>query len=86
MNDKELNDALNASKVIKSETFTYTIAPTREQILFVKQMTGMKNTQEALEHFAISCLEFFLLPDEVLSNIDAKISPLLDYNYGGNDE
>jgi len=44
-----------------------------ESLEFVKTLTGIGNSQEALEHFTVTCMRFSLDPKEIISKIKVDI-------------
>ena len=54
---------------------------TEEQLVLLKELTGKTTYSEAAEHFIVICLEFFLIPEQVLATIIPKVNPLMAKDY-----
>lgn len=51
---------------------------------FLKNLTGKKTIQDAYEHFAFTCMEFFILPEDGVTHLrkmGIKMNPLLVDDY-----
>ena len=68
------------------KNFTIGLNTSKEQLAFLKDLTGKSTDIEACEHFMITCLEYSLKPVDVLKSIPNNIKPsiLKDYKTVGN--
>jgi hypothetical protein len=53
--------------------FQFFVNLNEDKIDFIKKLTGIKDTQEAIEHFGVTCLEYYLEPNVVLDAVEKSI-------------
>ena len=55
----------------------YDVSVNVEQAQYLKTLTGKVDFQDAVEHYIVTCLMFFLDPQEELDKMKPKINPLM---------
>lgn len=61
------------SKTKQFTTQVFQMDLNKDQIEFVTNLTGIKDQQEAMEHFAVQCVCYHLDPEAILRSVNQSI-------------